>query len=59
MSKMVFLADFFEKILSGIPSECQTVWKCSVRPDLARNCLQKLSADNIRSGKELTVSFAS
>ena len=32
-----------EKILSGIPSECQTVW---IQISLCPNCYQRLSADN-------------
>ena len=40
----------FQKILSGILSECQTVWiqirTDSVGPDLGSDCLQRLSADN-------------
>ena len=48
-------ADYFQnqlspKILSGIPSECQTVWiqirPDSVGPDLGPNCLQGFSADD-------------
>ena len=54
---MLFLssADFkkkklFQKIISGIPSEWQTVWihnkaQHSVGPDLGPNCLERLSAD--------------
>ena len=46
-------ADFFQnqlflKILSGIQSECQTVW-IKIRPDildLGPNCLQRLPADD-------------
>ena len=39
-------ADFFQnqpflKILSGIPSECQTVWIQSIGSDLGQNCLQR------------------
>ena len=46
-----FKIAFFEKILSGIPSECQTDWT-QIRPDilfgpdLGPNCLQRLSADD-------------
>ena len=45
-----FLNQLFRKILSGIPSECQTDWiqVSFVRPDLDPNCLQKLSADVTR-----------
>ena len=44
---------FFEKILSGIQSECQTVWiQIRDRPGLGSNCLQRLSADDI-VGNEL------
>ena len=45
-----FQNQLFRKIISGIPSECQTVWT-QIRPDvlsgsdLGPNCLQKL-ADN-------------
>ena len=46
-------ADFFQnqligKLLSGIPSECQTVWiqiRPDLGPDLGPYCLQKLSAN--------------
>ena len=31
--------------LSGIPSECQTIWM-KIGPDLGLNCLQRLSANN-------------
>ena len=59
-------ADFFQnklfaKILSGIKSECQTVWTQIrpddfVGPDLGPNRLQKLSADG--TGRQiLTASF--
>ena len=37
--------NFLKKILSGISSECQTVWTL-VGPDLGPNCLPRLSADN-------------
>ena len=42
---------FFEKILSRIPSECQTVWTLIrpdeiVGPDLGPNCFPRLSADD-------------
>ena len=41
--------DIFEKNLSGIPSESNSLdpdqAQGSVRPDLVPNCLQKLSAD--------------
>ena len=42
---------FFQKNLSGISSECQTVWIQIkiVGPDLGPNCLQSLSADDTRS----------
>ena len=36
-------ANFFGKILSGIPSECQTFW---IQISLGPNCFQRLSADN-------------
>ena len=42
------------KILSGISSECQTVWmdpdqdQLSVNPDLGLKCLQRLSAGNTK-----------
>ena len=48
----------FEKILSGIPPECQTVWTLTrpeesarqiVWPDLGPNCLPRLSVDNTYS----------
>ena len=32
-------------ILCRMPSECQTVW-VKIRPDLAQNCLQKLTSDD-------------
>ena len=31
---MIFSNQFFGKILSGIPSECQTVW-IQIRPDIS------------------------
>ena len=57
---MLFLSstDFFQnqlfrKIISGIPSVCQTDWihtrpDVSAGPDLVPSCLQELSADDIR-----------
>ena len=36
-------ANFFGKILSGIPFECQTFW---IQISLGPNCFQRLSADN-------------
>ena len=46
-----FKINFFQKILSGTLSECQTVDpdqdQNSVGPDLGPNCLQKLSADDL------------
>ena len=54
---VVYMIFFFSKltlwkILSGIPSECQTVWTLIiVGPDLGPNCLPRLSADD----KELKV----
>ena len=54
-SAFFFSNHLFRKILSGIPSECQTVGiqirpdvlsgMKNVRPDLGLNCLQMLSAD--------------
>ena len=43
-----FQNGLFRKILSGILSECQTVWiQIRTDTDLGPNfCLQKLSADN-------------
>ena len=46
-----FHSQLFKIILSGIPSECQTVWiqirpDKNVAPDLGQNCLQRLVADN-------------
>ena len=55
----------FPRILSGIPSECQTVWiqsgpthsldpdqaRHKVGPDLGPDCLQRLSADNTNRQK--------
>ena len=46
-----FKINFFRKILSGIPSECQTVFdpdqaRHFVGSDLGPNCLQRLSADD-------------
>ena len=41
-----FQNQLFRKVLSDIPSECQTTWVQNVGPDLDPNCLQKLSADN-------------
>ena len=49
-----------KKKLSGILSECQTVWiqirpnkknqaRCFVMPDLGPNCVQRLSADEKQS----------
>ena len=35
----IFQNKLFEKVLSGIPSECQTF----VRPDLGPNCLPRLA----------------
>ena len=54
--KFFLAADFFQnqlfqKILPGIPYECQTVW-IQIRPDIllglipGTNCLQMLSADD-------------
>ena len=49
----IFQNQLFQKILSGIPSECQTDG-IQIRldkilgPDMNPNCLQKLSADNTR-----------
>ena len=48
-----FKINFFAKILSAIPSECQTEWiqirpDVFVRPDLGPICLQRLSADSTR-----------
>ena len=46
-----FKFNFFEKNLSGIPSECQTDW-IQIRPDvlswldLGPICLQRLSSDD-------------
>ena len=45
-----FQNQLFRKNLSGIPSECQTVW-IQVRLDLEPTCLQRLA------GKELTLSL--
>ena len=44
-----FFLSSSEKILSGIPSECQTVWipKPFVGPDLGPNYLPRLSAHDI------------
>ena len=48
---------FFRKILSGIPSELQTVWilimpnNLSAGPDLGPKCLHKLSADDTSKQK--------
>ena len=44
-----FQSQLFRKIISGILSECQTVWiqirpDIYVGPDLGPNCLQRLSA---------------
>ena len=43
-----FFKSTFRKIISGIPSECQTVWIQirTVGPDMGKNCLQRLSADD-------------
>ena len=46
-----FKIKIFRKILSGLPSECQTIWilirpRYSVGPYLGPNCLQKLSAED-------------
>ena len=48
LSTDFFQHKFFRKILSGLPSECQTVWiqLRPNKPDLGPNCLQRLSADN-------------
>ena len=43
-----FQNKFFQKVLSGTLSECQTVDHHSIGPDLGPNCLQRLSADNQR-----------
>ena len=40
-----FQTQLFQKILSGIPSECQTVW-IQTRRNLCPNCLLRLSVDN-------------
>ena len=44
-----FSKSTFQNILSGIPSECQTVWikirLDIVRPDVGAKSLQRLSAD--------------
>ena len=50
---------FFKKDISGITSECHTVW-IQIRPDifdLGPKCLQRLSADD--SGKEIIYLFFS
>ena len=50
----------FQKILSGTPSKCQTVWiqirpnVLSVEPDLGQNCLQRSSA-NDTSGQRVKI----
>ena len=45
-----FQNQLFRKILSGIPSECQTVWTQArpnvIGPGLDPNCLQRLSGDD-------------
>ena len=45
-----FIINFFEKILSGIGSESNSLdpgqARHSVKPDLGANCLQKLLADD-------------
>ena len=45
-----FQNQLFQKFLSGVQSECQTVWTQIrpdfVGPDLGQNCLQSLSADD-------------
>ena len=44
-----FQFHFYEKIISEISSECQTVWiqnRLFVGPDLGPNCLQRLSSDD-------------
>ena len=46
-----FQNQLFRKTLSGIPSECKTIWiqirpDKNVGPDLGLKCLKKLSADN-------------
>ena len=46
LSADFFLKSTFLKIISGIRSECKTVW-IQIRPkDMGPNCLQKLSVDN-------------
>ena len=46
---LIFFKLHFQKVLSGISSECQTAWiqirPNHVQPDLVPNCLQMLSAD--------------
>ena len=53
-----FKINFFKKILSEIPSECQTVLDPDqalqfVGPDLGPNCLPRLSADD--TGRQSTM----
>ena len=53
LSAVFIQNQFFRKILSVIPSECQTVW-IQIRPDIlsgliwVQTVLQRLSADNAR-----------
>ena len=45
-------------MISGIPSECQTVSiRTFCRSDLGPDCLQKLSADDTSIGKDLNFFF--
>ena len=50
-----YLIQHFQNYLSGITSECQSVWIQSARhvvgPDLGPNCLQTMSADDTRRQK--------
>ena len=51
-----FKINFFEKNISGMPTECQTVW-ILIRPDIlsglicVQSVLQRLSADGTIVGK--------
>ena len=59
-SASFFEYQFFRKILSGLPSECQTVW-IQIRPDLLSGLiwvqtLGKLYQETTLTGKELTSS---
>ena len=50
-SAYFFYNKLFQKIISGIPSKCQTVW-IQIRPnitDLGPNCLQRLLTDDTSS----------